>query len=67
MAVEKIRHGATCFIDDGVGAFASGKCSVSIGVGLLQIVTDGINDSLRNLCSSGAVQKDRWLAVYRLR
>ena len=67
MAVEKIRHGATGFYRDGVGAFAGGKCSVSIGVGLLQIVADGINDPLRNLRSSGTVQKDRRLAIQRLR
>jgi hypothetical protein len=38
----------------------AGKCSVSIGVGLLQIVADGIDDSLRNLCSPDR-PKDRRL------
>src|SRR5262249_23281521 len=52
-----------CRVDHSIGAMASSVGAICVGVRFLQIVTDGFNHLLRNLCTSGSIKKNGWLTV----
>src|SRR5262245_20318521 len=61
IAPEKIAHSCACRVDHSIGAMASSVGAICVGVRFLQIVTDGFNHLLRNLCASGSIKKNGWL------
>src|SRR5438105_3021925 len=66
IAAQKICHGSAGFIDNSICAAAGGIGATGVGVRLRQIIADGVNDALWNLCAAGAVEKDGGVAVYGL-
>src|SRR5579862_4808094 len=62
-AVEEVGHGGAGFGDHGVGVAAGGIGSAGVGVVAAQVVRDGVDDALRDLRSSGAVEEDGGMSV----
>ena len=65
-AVEEVGHGAARFGDHGVGATAGGVSSAGVGIVVAQVVGDGVDDTLRDLRSAGAVEEGGGMAVHGL-
>ena len=58
IAIEKIRHRRTRFVDDSVGVAAGLVGAVGVGVVARQVIRDGVDYTLRHLRASWAVQKN---------
>src|SRR5258708_19480291 len=63
-AVKEVRHRGPRPGDHGVGAAAGGVSSASVGIVAAQVIGDGINHALWNLCSAGAVQECGRIPLY---
>src|SRR3954468_24332965 len=62
IAAEEVRHGGSSFGENGIGALAGGVCATGVGVRVLQVIADGVNNTLRNLGTARAIKKDRRLS-----
>ena len=65
-AVQDVGHGGAGIGDHGVGVAAGGVSSARVGVVAAEVVGDGVDDALRNLGASGAVEEGGGVVVDEL-
>ena len=64
IAMKEVGHGCTSGGDGVIGAATGEEGATGIGVGVLQVVADGIDDALRNLRAARTVEVGGGLAVH---
>jgi len=64
VAIEEVSHGGAGRSDSGVVAAAGFERATSVGVGIEEVILDGVHHLFRNLRAGGAVEECSWVAIY---